>query len=269
MTFWSSETWKSESMPGQVLGRSVVDPFDRDRVRQGSYELTLGDAYAISSADAARKFVKDKEQVCIPPGQFALLTTQEIVTIPADAIGWISIKSTLKLRGLVNISGFHVDPGFSHQLKFSVYNAGGSVVTLTRGARVFLLWLSRLDQPTKDLYPTEGLDEQWPITDSDVMNLSHELASPAQLRKDLDKVEEKVKLILGIAIAIFVWQMRGCFSASTETHQESKPPIVSPSTPGASVSSVPTAAPAATTTPTTGTPTNLPRKPPAPSRAKP
>ena len=48
----------------------------------------------------------------IPPGQFAFLLTAETVTMPDNAIAFISIKARLKFNGLINISGFHVDPGY-------------------------------------------------------------------------------------------------------------------------------------------------------------
>jgi len=60
------------------------------------------------------------KQIAIPPGQLALLITEEEVAIPTNRIGFISIKFTAKMRGLINVSGFHVDPGFKGKLKFSV-----------------------------------------------------------------------------------------------------------------------------------------------------
>ena len=58
------------------------------------------------------------------PGQFAFLLTDEIVEVPDSAMALISIKAKIKWRGLINVSGFHVDPGFKGRLIFSVYNAG-------------------------------------------------------------------------------------------------------------------------------------------------
>ena len=52
------------------------------------------------------------QNLVIPPGQFGLILTNEVVTIPNDLIGFISIKAKIKFRGLINVSGFHVDPGF-------------------------------------------------------------------------------------------------------------------------------------------------------------
>jgi dCTP deaminase len=48
------------------------------------------------------------------------------------------MKFKIKQRGLVNVSGFHVDPGYSGKLLFSVYNAGPRSIVLTRGEPVFV-----------------------------------------------------------------------------------------------------------------------------------
>ena len=41
-----------------------------------------------------------------PPGQFAFLLTKEVVSVPADALAFISIRVKTKFRGLVNVSGW-------------------------------------------------------------------------------------------------------------------------------------------------------------------
>jgi len=70
------------------------------------------------------------EQFVIPPGQFAYLLTEEVVRIPSSAMGFISLKFGVKGPGLINVSGFHVDPGYWGRLVFSVYNAGPSEARL-------------------------------------------------------------------------------------------------------------------------------------------
>ena len=110
--FWSSETMKAQ-LPG------LISPFNPDRVVNCSYELSMGaEAYVTSSGAQTKQTLVIGEQILIPPGQFAQLLTEEIVEMPRDSLGLISIKSRFKLRGLVNVSGFHVDPGFrrSHPL---------------------------------------------------------------------------------------------------------------------------------------------------------
>ena len=41
----------------------------------------------------------------------ALLITEEQVNVSLYAMAFISMKAGKKLGGLINISGFHVDPG--------------------------------------------------------------------------------------------------------------------------------------------------------------
>jgi dCTP deaminase len=99
----------------------------------------------------------------IPPGQFAFLQTEEVVSVPVDAMAFISMKATFKMKGLVNVSGFHVDPGWKGPLLFAVYNAGPQTVHLQRGLRLFLIWIADLDLPS-DRHKTTALDRGIPPT---------------------------------------------------------------------------------------------------------
>src|SRR5690349_1888369 len=118
MAFWSTEKVKEEHSKG-----CLINPFDGSRVKHGAYELALGpEAFLTSYSEGKKKILNDSEQLVIPPGQFGLLLTEEQVMVPNNAIGLISIKAGIKFRGLVNVSGFHVDPMFKGRLKFSVYN---------------------------------------------------------------------------------------------------------------------------------------------------
>jgi len=73
-----------------------------------------------------------------------LLTTLEYLRLPPDILGLLSLKFTYASRGLVNISGFHVDPGYQGRIIFSVQNAGPNEVVLKLKERVFMIMLYRL-----------------------------------------------------------------------------------------------------------------------------
>ena len=130
MTFWSQERVVLESK-----AHGLVQGFQEGQMEHGAYALTVSAEYAITTANGGgeKRTASPGEHITIPPGQFALLLTKESVSIPSTALGLISIKSKVKLRGLMNVSGFHVDPGFTGQLKFSVYNAGNQSLDLTPG----------------------------------------------------------------------------------------------------------------------------------------
>ena len=80
-----------------------------------------------------------KDVLAIEPGEFGLLMTQEYMFVPPDLLGIISIRMTHKQKGLVNISGFHVDPGYYGRLMFSVFNAGPKDVLLRYRDKAFMI----------------------------------------------------------------------------------------------------------------------------------
>jgi dCTP deaminase len=123
MPFWSDKTLRAR-------GEQLIEPYRADRVKQGAYELSVGGEAYITSEKGKKSKVAQDTPITIPPGQFGLLITREIVTAPIKAIAFISIREGTKFRGLVNVSGFHVDPGYNDRLMFSVYNAGSQNIVL-------------------------------------------------------------------------------------------------------------------------------------------
>lgn len=160
MSFWSSQRIETN------LARLTDHP-ETDMVDCNSLTLRVGpEVYVTPGLEQPAPNSHTKQQlpprgpVTVPPGQFAFLQTEEKVTIPPEVMGFISIKATYKLKGLVNVSGFHVDPGWSGRLIFTVFNAGPATIHLERGLPVFLLWIADLDAPSQkrktDLGP-EGI----------------------------------------------------------------------------------------------------------------
>lgn len=194
--FWSGETLKDRL-------ETLVTPFDPDRVDCAAYTLSMGRELYVSPNEATQdplnvtiRQLDDGEGFTIPPGQFAFLLTDEKIEVPNDALALISIKAKLKWRGLINVSGFHVDPGFRGRLIFSVYNAGPVTVHLRQGQPMFLIWYANLDKPTA-LARSQPVQESFP---SDLISgISGELQSLAGLNKkikDLDKsLTDRVHLI--------------------------------------------------------------------------
>jgi dCTP deaminase len=189
MAFWSKERLELEQQQ-----RTLVSPYDDARIEQCAYALGVAPEYAITSAEdgGVKRMTSAGEHITIPPGQFALLLSEERVSIPSNAIALISMKARFKLRGLINVSGFHVDPGFSGRLKFAVYNAGAMAVDLEPGQRLFLIWYSDLDQSTKAVY-SGSHQAQDGITADDVMSIRGIVVSPAGVNSRVSALEETVK----------------------------------------------------------------------------
>ncbi|HFK5508591.1 dCTP deaminase domain-containing protein [Elizabethkingia anophelis] len=197
-----------------ILDDDNKNCYDENRIEQACYALSLGvEVYRTDNKDRKIENLTDTNRtVEINPGQFALLMTKEFVDVPQNMLAFISIKAKNKLKGLINVSGFHVDPGFKGRLLFSVYNAGPSTITLQTGDPYFLIWFTKLDKATalNDQYNKKENHHQGQSTIKldyiDALKRG-ELASPHALLDKINKNENELQRVfwaLGILIAISV-----------------------------------------------------------------
>lgn len=137
-----------ESNEGEVTTHPKVLETDTNDEQWSDWaiDLTLGEEVFLTSDDVIR-FLDDRESISINPGEFALLMTDELVDIPGDKAAFISLKFKYKRKGLINISGFHVDPNYKGRLVFSLYNASPSPVVLRQGDPVFMIIFATLTKP--------------------------------------------------------------------------------------------------------------------------
>lgn len=156
MPFWSGETLKARL-------KDLVSSPDEACIDCAAYTLKVGAEYYVTPTDRTRNphavtvnQLAPGESFPIPPGQFAYVLTEEIITVPTNVIAFISIRARIKFRGLINVSGFHVDPGYSDRFTFAVFNAGPVNVHLRRGDPSFLIWFADLDQNARNYAKTGG-----------------------------------------------------------------------------------------------------------------
>jgi len=195
MTFLSKQSIKG-------LKTLIKPGLDKGALKGSSVELRLGNEIYLSSEKSLVLLGPDKKDVAIKPGELAILLTEEKVKIPLDLMGFISIRNRYKNMGLINISGFHVDPGFGGKLTFSVYNAGPNDIILRYGERLFLLFLAKLDEETE---PDEGMHHGQEHILSNSMNiLTGRPVSPLSLDARLAKIEARFQLLWGLLASVAV-----------------------------------------------------------------
>ena len=218
MPFWTSQDLEE-------LAPELIAPYTASSVDCNSYTLHMGDEFfctadQIQSAGVSPAIQKlaEGQGFTIPPGQFAFLLTREKIRVPKNAMAFISIKSGMKFHGLVNVSGFHVDPGYEGRLVFSVHNAGPSPLSLKQGMPLFVIWYASLREESKKTYNTDkgysGIDPKH------IQGMSKEILSMQNVTENIKQMQDtfvKHKPILdhlnffyrAIVIAVFAALMIG------------------------------------------------------------
>ena len=232
MPFWSSQTLKARIPTDQL-----VVPYKDNGVVRAAYEMRVGPEAFVTSDTGETTELPEGKKIVIPPGQFGLLVTQETVRIPANVIAFISIRAGIKFRGLINVSGFHVDPGYHGQLRFAVYNAGSQKIVLDQGQRIFMIWFADLDETDIDPYP-EREDSRSAITADHVAAIQGDVASPAELKAQLDELRSDLEtkfrateqtrllnrqllfIVLALVLALVVTNLTTVMPDSTPSQQE-------------------------------------------------
>lgn len=189
-------------LSGETLAKrltELVPELSTDSVDCSAIALRMGPE-AVITDDGLGKKTEVKRRLCkreeftIPPGQYAFLLTKESVRVPTDCMAFISLKTTYKFKGLINASGFHVDPGWEGRLIFTVYNAGANPVTISEGDQLFLIWYATLDQKTVYTYKG-GAKGQCRIGSELVERATGQVYSPQTVAAKLSHLERKFETI--------------------------------------------------------------------------
>lgn len=227
---------------------TLVSDYDPARIDGASYRLRVGpEVYVSPTGEPDDPRNKPKTQLgegqgfTVPAGQFGFILTEEKITVPATAIAFISIRAGYKFQGLVNVSGFHVDPNYEGRLIFSVFNAGPGPVHLCRGEDCFLIFYADIDQP-KQAHKKEGFDAipsklMGPIADG-LQSFASLLAKINENDKKsndrvsaLEREQAVLKWAMALAIGAFVTVgLREC-SLSRPQADQSRASISAPASP--------------------------------------
>lgn len=185
MSFWSGEKL--------LANQSVLKEFDPTQIDTNAYNLRMGSSYFVTegSEEKTKVTLKPNQQFFIPAGQFAYLMSREELCIPNDAMALISMRTGIKFKGLINVSGFHVDPGYKGKLIYAVYNAGPSSIYICEGDEIFKIWFADLDRKSKPKYIYQG-SGQADISNNLIEGMSKEIYSLQSLADKMRLLESNV-----------------------------------------------------------------------------
>jgi dCTP deaminase len=90
----------------------------------------------------------------LDPGQTAVVTTMERITLSAQIGGFGFPPTQISKNAILMTNPGHIDPGFSGDLTFTLINMGRTAFSLKRGDPIVTLLLFRFDDPVQADYST-------------------------------------------------------------------------------------------------------------------
>ena len=157
-------------------GRIVIDPLGPNAVQPASVDIRLDSEILVfrnnwrthidvmkPADDVVEKVaIEEGRPFLLHPGQFALGSTLEAVTIPDDIVARIEGKSSLARYGLLihSTAGF-VDPGWTGKLTLEFSNVGILGITLHKGMKVGHISFTQLTTPAENPYGSRELRSKY------------------------------------------------------------------------------------------------------------
>ncbi|HKW17052.1 MAG TPA: hypothetical protein VJO35_06045 [Terriglobales bacterium] len=183
--------------------------FQESLLRQASYDLRLGSEIYIVGEQVPKLLDDDEPYATLPPGQFAILTCYEQIAMPRDLIAFISVRSKFKLEGLVNISGFHVDPTFRGRLRFAVQNVGPTDMRIKYLEPTFTIFFAQLSSEDIGENRDDQKDIEYPqgatgILLQDVQLLGGSSLSLVSLQKEVERLRTLFMIYIPIGVSAIV-----------------------------------------------------------------
>ncbi|WP_130408836.1 deoxycytidine triphosphate deaminase [Thalassococcus sp. S3] len=209
MAFWGRKKWLDEG--AKPDSNRPVSPWEEEKVEAAGYRLSVGSEYFVNGDGTSTvNQLEDAEAFVIGPGQFAFILTKEKVRISRSSIGFISIRASIKFRGLVNVSGFQVNPGFQGNLVFAVFNAGPRHVNLRSGDEIFSLWIADLNAPVEEDHEESGkIPNNLERIPTDVINgIAVEALTAYQLSEQISELKQQLSTLKESVASVKTWLVR-------------------------------------------------------------
>jgi len=145
------------------IGKIGIDPMpEQHKIKGISVDLRLADKFRVfndhtapfidlSGPSEQMQKIMDRimgDEVVIPegeafflhPGELALASTFDTVSIPDDLVGWLDGRSSLARLGLmVHVTAHRIDPGWEGQIVLEIFNSGKLPLALRPGMDICAL----------------------------------------------------------------------------------------------------------------------------------
>ncbi|MBD3611953.1 MAG: dCTP deaminase [Hydrogenovibrio crunogenus] len=139
------------------IGKIGIDPMpEQHKIKGISVDLRLANKFRVfndhtapfidlsGASDEMQKMmdiimgdevvIEEGQAFFLHPGELALASTFESVSIPDDLVGWLDGRSSLARLGLmVHVTAHRIDPGWQGQIVLEIFNSGKLPLALRPG----------------------------------------------------------------------------------------------------------------------------------------
>lgn len=158
-------------------GRIAIEPTEESFIQPASVDVRLDntflafrrhmttdiDPWQVTEELMERVVVEDGKPFVLHPGEFALGTTLERLTLPNDIVARIEGKSSLGRLGLlIHATAGFVDPGWSNgQITLELSNVAPLPIRLWPGMKIAQLSFMQMDAPAERPYGHPSLGSKY------------------------------------------------------------------------------------------------------------
>ena len=97
--------------------------------------------------------IEEEQAFFLHPGELALASTLESITVPDDLVGWLDGRSSLARLGLmVHVTAHRIDPGWHGQIVLEIFNSGKLPLALRPGMDICAINFETLSSPADKPY---------------------------------------------------------------------------------------------------------------------
>lgn len=195
--------------PKDITDAGGLEKYRKEAHEKGkdwSLDLKIGGEYFLSGGDAPEKLNENNEFIIIKPGKFGSLITKEVIKMDNKHIGLISVKFSFKQKGLINVSGFHVDPNYNGNIIFTVFNAGPRDIYIKRDDYVFMIFFLQLNEELSK--PSDQKKGYTSIPSNIIDALSGNSLTLTENNRRIEQLEFYVKIIAAVAIGLIAVSLK-------------------------------------------------------------
>ena len=130
-------------------GALRIEPFVADQIQPASYDLRIGPVAALASSHG-KVDVREKGFLEMAPGDFAIVVSEETLTLDNRHTGRFSLRNKWAYRGLIANTDPQIGPGFTGRLSVGLTNLTDKSIALSHLDDFLQVEFHRLSESAKN-----------------------------------------------------------------------------------------------------------------------